>query len=130
MKHFSWIFTLPVTAIVVLFAITNRSLATLSFWPLPWEVNLPIYLIILGALFVGFMLGAVVTWLSGGRRRRQARQLAEQVRTQSRQIAELQRRQAKASAAATFAAAPAANVPTTSPTNTPGGRQALRVAAR
>ncbi|WP_119460882.1 LapA family protein [Rhodospirillaceae bacterium SYSU D60014] len=126
MKHFSWIFTVPVTAIVVLFAITNRSLATLSFWPLPWEMNLPIYLIILSALFVGFMLGAVVAWLSGGRRRRQTRQLAEQVRAQSRQIAELQRRQAEASAAATFAASPAANTPA----NTLGGRQVLRVAAR
>ena len=128
MKYFSWIFTLPVTAIVVLFAITNRSLATLSFWPLPWEMNLPIYLIILGALFVGFMLGAVVAWLSGGRRRRQARQLAEQVRAQSRQIAELQQQQRQAATA--FAAPPAANAAANTPMSTPGGRQVVRVAAR
>lgn len=98
MKHLSWIFTLPVTVIVVLFAIANRSPATLSFWPLPWAVDLPIYLIILGALFAGFLLGAAVAWLSGGRRRRRARQLAERVRAQDRQILELQRRQAAGTA--------------------------------
>lgn len=100
MKHLSWIFTLPITVIVVLFAVTNRSPATLSFWPLPWAVDLPIYLIILGSLFIGFLLGAVAAWASGSRRRRYARQLAEQVRAQNQQILELQRRQQAAEAAA------------------------------
>lgn len=93
MKHLSWIFTLPITVIVILFAVTNRSPATLSFWPLPWTINLPIYLIILGTLFVGFLLGVTVAWASGSRRRRHARQLAERLRAQDRQILELQRRQ-------------------------------------
>jgi uncharacterized integral membrane protein len=94
MKHVSWIVTLPVTLVVVIFAVANRELAVLSFWPLPWSAGLPIWLIVLGCLLAGFLLGATVAWLSGGPRRRRARQTAERARELARQLAELQRRQA------------------------------------
>jgi uncharacterized integral membrane protein len=92
-KHLSWIVTLPVTLVVVIFAVANREQAVLSFWPLPWSAGLPIWLIVLGCLLTGFLLGATVAWLSGGPRRRRARQTAERARELARQLAELQRRQ-------------------------------------
>ena len=94
MKHLSWIVTLPVTLVVVVFAVANREEVALSFWPLPWSAGLPIWLIVLGCLLAGFLLGATVAWLSGGPRRRRARQTAERARELARQLAELQRRQA------------------------------------
>lgn len=93
MKHLSWIVTLPVTVVVVIFAVANREQAVLSFWPLPWSAGLPIWLIVLGCLLTGFLFGATVAWLSGGPRRRRARQTAERARELARQLAELQRRQ-------------------------------------
>ena len=94
MKHLSWIVTLPVTLVVITFAVANRQEVALSFWPLPWAPPLPVWLILLGGFVVGFLLGAVVAWLSGTPRRRRARQTAERARELARQLAELQRRQA------------------------------------
>lgn len=104
MKHLSWIVTIPVMVIVVVFAVANRDDVLLRFWPLPWSSELPVYLIVLGCLFLGFVLGGVVTWLSGAPRRRRARRTAERAREMSRQLAELQRRQETAADAARQAA--------------------------
>lgn len=94
MKHLSWIVTIPVTVVVVVFALANRHEAGLSFWPFPWSTNLPVYVIVLCCLLVGFLLGAGLAWLSGGPRRRRARQTAERARDLAVQLAELKRRQA------------------------------------
>ena len=94
MKHSSWIVTLPATAVAVIFAVANRAPASVDFWPLPWIVDLPVYLLVLGALVLGFFIGAGVAWLSAGKRRRQTRRLRERSDALARQLAELQRRQA------------------------------------
>jgi len=112
-KHLSWIVTLPVTLLVVVFAVANREEVVLSFWPLPWAPPLPIWLIVLGGLLVGFLLGATVAWLSGGPRRQRARQTAERARELARQLAELQRRQAAAATPAP-GSSPAGGLPAVS----------------
>ena len=93
MRHLSWIVTIPVAVIVVVFAVANRQDATLSFWPLSWAPERPVYQIVLGCLLVGFVLGAAVAWLAAGPRRRRARQTAERARDLARRLAELQRSQ-------------------------------------
>lgn len=91
MKHLSWIVTIPVTVIVVVFALANRHEAMLRFWPFPWSAELPIYVIVLCCLLVGFLLGAGLAWFSGGPRRRRARQTAERARELAREVAALKR---------------------------------------
>ncbi|MEX2009452.1 MAG: lipopolysaccharide assembly protein LapA domain-containing protein [Dongiaceae bacterium] len=93
MKHSSWIVTLPATAVAVVFAVANRAPASVDFWPLPWVVELPIYLLVLGGLVLGFFIGAGVAWLSAGKRRRQTRRLRERSGALAQQLAELRRRQ-------------------------------------
>src|SRR5690606_37933448 len=100
MKHLSWIITIPVTVVAVVFAVANRDEVLLRFWPLPWSRELPVYLIVLGCLFVGFVLGCVVTWLSSAPRRRRARRTADRARELARELAELKRQQAIAEEAA------------------------------
>jgi len=95
-RHLSWIVTLPVTLVVVVFALANRHEVTLSFWPFPWSTDLPVFVIVLCCLLVGFLLGAGLLWLSGGPRRRRARHTAERARALADQLAELKRRQAAA----------------------------------
>jgi uncharacterized integral membrane protein len=104
-KHLSWIVTIPVTLVVVVFALANRHEVRLSFWPFPWATDLPVYVIVLCCLLVGFLLGAGLAWLSGGPRRRRARQTAERARALADQLAELKRRQAAANQAPTNQAA-------------------------
>lgn len=62
----------PVTVVIVLFAISNRSDLTLKLWPLPHEILVPVYALALGAAFVGFLIGATVAWIAGARNRRRA----------------------------------------------------------
>ena len=91
MRRLSWIITIPFTIIVVVFAINNRDAVTVSLWPLPWIAQLPLYLVVLGSLLVGFLVGAAIAWLSAGRRRHEARVTAERLRGMSAELTRLKR---------------------------------------
>ena len=62
--------------LVVLFAISNRSVVLLELWPLPYFVPFPFYGAVLIAAFIGFVGGSVVAWFSAGSTRRNARHAA------------------------------------------------------
>jgi lipopolysaccharide assembly protein A len=111
MRRFSYVLTVPLAVVLVLFAIDNRDTLTVSFWPLPWAATLPSFLALFLALLIGFFAGAAAIWLSGGKARRRARQLADTARAQAHQIAEHERRQAELRAAQPAAAPAAASLP-------------------
>ena len=67
MKHLSWFITLPVTLVVVVFAVSNRTPIEIDLFPLPWRPVLPAYLLVLGSMFIGFLIGATSAWLAGAR---------------------------------------------------------------
>ena len=92
MRHLSWIVTLPLTVVAVIFAVANRGEVELHFWPLPWSHPVPVYLVVLGSLFTGFFLGWFVAWIAAAPRRRRARQTAERARELAREVGELRRR--------------------------------------
>lgn len=83
MNRLAWIVTVPVAIAIVLFAVVNRAEVTLSLWPLPWEIQAPLFLFTLGAIVFGFFVGALVTWISGGRTR-------QRLRSAQRELAEAQ----------------------------------------
>jgi uncharacterized integral membrane protein len=97
-KRFTWIVTIPVTVVVVLFTIGNLDPVTINLWPLPWTLAPPLYLIVLVCLLIGFIIGGVVAWVSGGRRRRRTRELADHSAMLARQLDELRREQAASQA--------------------------------
>jgi uncharacterized integral membrane protein len=68
--------TVPLTVLVVVFAISNRQTVLVELWPLPDALEMPVYLMGLVAVFVGFLLGGTVAWFAAGTARRRAR-LAE-----------------------------------------------------
>ncbi len=74
-KHISWIVTLPLMLAVVVFSLANRGDVSLDLWPFKESITLPLFLPLLGALFVGLLIGGAVAWLSGARHRRRAREL-------------------------------------------------------
>ena len=75
----SWIVTAPVALLVVDFAVSNLDRVTLHIWPLPFDLTIVIPLLMLIVLFVGFALGAIVTWIADRRRRRETRVLSKRV---------------------------------------------------
>jgi len=75
----SLLITLPLTVILVVFAITNRGAATISLWPLPLAVDLPLFLLVLGPLAVGLFGGLLWLWTPLTLARRRARKAEERI---------------------------------------------------
>lgn len=67
------IITLPITLAVVLFAVSNRHVVELQFWPLPGTLDLPLYIIGLVTMVVGFLIGGIIAWIGAGEARHRAR---------------------------------------------------------
>jgi uncharacterized integral membrane protein len=74
--------------LVVLFAVSNRQRVTLEIWPLPYQLSLGLYAVILLALLMGFAAGAIGAWMVGGTRRREHRRLKRQLRSLEQSLAE------------------------------------------
>jgi uncharacterized integral membrane protein len=63
MRFLSWLVTIPVFLIAVGFAAANRTEVALSFWPLDLAVQVPVFLIGLGALGLGLFAGGLLVWV-------------------------------------------------------------------
>ena len=69
----TWLAMLVIGLIVVVFSISNHSIVTLDFWPLPAFQDTPIYIPVLTSGVFGFTFGAIVAWISAGTSRKKAR---------------------------------------------------------
>jgi len=81
-----WVLIGLLALILVIFAIDNRQVITLSLWPLPFELSTGLYLVVLLALLLGFLLGELVAWMNGRRWRREARLKARRVEELEREL--------------------------------------------
>ena len=100
----SWIVMTPITAVVIVFTAENLQDVEIGLWPFAGKWAIPLYLVVLLCILFGFIAGGVVAWISGGRRRRRAREMANRNAMLLRQIEELRREQAAAQARAADAA--------------------------
>jgi putative membrane protein len=92
MRAICWAATVIAAVVLTLFAISNRSAVTLGLWPLPFLIDLPLYLLVFAALFGGFAVGAVAVWLGGRRRRREFRRRGRRIEALERELAATQAR--------------------------------------
>lgn len=67
-----WLITLAVITFAVLIGISNRAPVELSLAPVPFSVNLPLYVIVFASLFIGLILGWFVAHASAFMKRRRA----------------------------------------------------------
>lgn len=95
MKYVSWILTVPIMIVAVVFAVTNRSAATLNLWPLGITVEAPLFILVLGSALFGIVVGGVIAWLSAGRQRRRVREAESRAATAERELSILQRKVAQ-----------------------------------
>jgi len=95
-----WILALLVLAAAVLFALENRGSLALNFWPTGYVLTLPIYLAVFATVVTGFVLGGIVTWMAGGRRRAEQREAERWHERMRRENEELRRRAEAAETAA------------------------------
>lgn len=78
-RLFGWLLGFPLAVIAVVFAISNRAPVVADLWPLPWAIEAPLYLFVLVALVIGFLIGGAVAWAGSLAARRRVR--AETSRT-------------------------------------------------
>lgn len=73
MRALYWILAGGLAALAGLFALNNRGELTVDFWPVGPELQMPVFVALVGALYLGFALGAVVAWFATARSRARAR---------------------------------------------------------
>lgn len=85
----SWIIMIPLAAGVVAFTVSNRGMVRLDLWPTPYNLEVPVFAAVLAAAVIGFLSGAVVSFVAAGRRRARNRQLARMLENSKREEAYL-----------------------------------------
>ena len=74
MRTVCWAVMLVAALLILIpFAVANRATVSLRLWPLPFLVDLPLYLLAMLLLLAGFVVGAAVAWVGGRRARRELR---------------------------------------------------------
>jgi len=77
-KIVSALILIPLAIVLVMFAVANREVVTVSFDPFNSSdpslgIDLPLFVVILLSVIVGVMAGGIATWIRQGRWRRAAR---------------------------------------------------------
>ena len=90
MRLLFWIFVAPIAAGLALFAVSNRENVSLGLWPLPFVLDLPLYLAILFALLIGLVVGALAAWGAGASARREVRRRGRRIAALERELSATQ----------------------------------------
>jgi uncharacterized integral membrane protein len=89
LRFLRWVLFLIVAFIVINFMVQNREPVDLILWPLPFKKPAPLWAVIIGFLLLGFLLGAISAWLSGGGARKRVREMARLNAEKAQQISQL-----------------------------------------
>ena len=100
MKNFlKALIVVPLTIVIVLFAVANRQIITVHLDPfetglLPFPtISLPLYLLLFGVGLIGVMAGGSATWLAQGKHRRAARQHAREAQSHRTELDRIKARE-------------------------------------
>ncbi|MEH6404603.1 MAG: LapA family protein [Sneathiella sp.] len=74
MKIFSWAFLAILGVAIVILSMGNKGDVSFSFFPLPFEMEVPLFALILAGGFLGVLLGAVRTGITTAKARGENRQ--------------------------------------------------------
>ena len=75
----AWLLTLPFIIGAVAFALYNPQTLPVTLNPFRPAVDMPVYVPVLGAIGLGFLFGAVMTWAGMGRLRRDRSELRKKI---------------------------------------------------
>ncbi len=85
-----WLFVLILSAIIIVFAVSNRQDVELDLWVYQTPA-IPLFVVALIGIFIGFIWGGIVAWISAGRSRKRARALHRRIEADEREMAILRR---------------------------------------
>ena len=61
---------LAIAIFLILFAVSNRETVSVGFWPLPFLLDVPLYLLCFLSLVIGTLIGVATAWMAGHGKRR------------------------------------------------------------
>ncbi|MBE7636111.1 DUF1049 domain-containing protein [Sneathiella sp. P13V-1] len=99
MKYISWAFLAILGLIIITLSIGNRDTVTFSLFPLPFVMDIPLFILILSGGFLGVILGAFRTWMADGKARRENRANKQEVLRLKGVVSRLEREMAAQDAA-------------------------------
>ena len=99
----SWFILVPLSLVLVIFALANRQAVTVNFDPLPLQtpllgsIEVPLFVVIYGVLIAGIVLGGFAAWFAQRGQRRQKRLWRREARTLEKQRKNIERPEGAAS---------------------------------
>ena len=85
----TWIIAAPLAVAAVIFSIANRAMVTVDLWPLSWQIDLPLFILVLAGVGLGVVLGGLAALASGARARLVANEKTYEAETLKRERAAL-----------------------------------------
>jgi len=86
MAFIRWIFGFIIMLVIAGFAIANRSSALLVWSPIHPPLELPVFVIGLALMAMGFFLGSFMTWLNMGKVRRERRRQKKTIKLLEKEL--------------------------------------------
>jgi uncharacterized integral membrane protein len=99
MKFLSGTLGFIVIFLALAFALANRQTATISLWPFGITIEAPLYLLTLGTLLLGVVIGAFIAWFGMFPHRLRARKAQKDLAVLQDKVADLQQAVAAAASA-------------------------------
>ncbi len=85
---------IPLAIVIIAFAVANRQIVTVSLDPFSSEhpatsLTLPLFVLVIGLLIAGVLIGGAASWLRHGHLRRTARRFERDIRELRSELASL-----------------------------------------
>ena len=88
-RFLRWLVAIPLLILMIVFALSNMEPVALELFPTGLTMPLPLSLVVLAAMGIGFFMGGVFAWLPALRHRRAARHATEALRVMEAKHQEL-----------------------------------------
>lgn len=93
LRILTWLILFAAALAIGAFAMHNHQAVTIDLWPLPvGEVRIAAFVLVMVAIFLGFMLGGLCAWIGGAASRRAARDKARALAMAQRELDETRAR--------------------------------------
>ncbi len=95
-KLLYWLIALPIGLILIVFSVSNRDGVLVSFSPLPFEMSIPLFLLVFAIFVIGVGVGGLLGWMAGHGARRRSRERRRRVNELETTLKDVEQRLKKA----------------------------------
>lgn len=87
-KFLTWLFWAPIAVVLIALSVANRKVVTFSLDPVSTDdpllsFDMPLFMLLFGAMLAGLLIGGVAAWLNQGKWRRAARDGTQRTSSQA-----------------------------------------------